>query len=163
MTMTYHKAFDVHCSLFTVAKCQRLATLSQTHRRSFTLKHRNIRKLQQNVLKKRGHTRSLRLSIPGLTSRYNCNRPLAPAVTALSLLFLYSIKSPNRSSSIAHGCLLQTSLIEFKPAATTSLPTPGCINSLANFRTTGVNTSGGVKSCTDWASETRMAGTRSWW
>lgn len=106
-------------------------------------------------------TRSRRLSIPGLTSRYNLRRPRAAEVTALSRLFLYSIKSPRRSSSIAHGCLLQTSRIEFNPAAITSLATPGWMNSLEILRMTGMRASGGVKSCTDWARATKMAGTRS--
>lgn len=106
-------------------------------------------------------TRSLRLSIPGLTSRYSCSSPLAAAVTDLSRLFLYSTRSPSMSSSIDQGCLRHTSLIALIPAAMTSLPTPGCTNSCASLRITGVIASGGVRSCTDCARATRMEGTRS--
>lgn len=53
--------------------------------------------------------------------------------------------------------------MEFRPAAMTSGPTPGCTNSCASFWMTGSRTSGGVRSCTDWARATRMEVTRSWW
>lgn len=106
---------------------------SETHTGSFSLNesqnilhHQHLTTSTKSKTKEtKRRTRSLLFNKPGLTSLNNCKRPRAAVTTPLSLLFLYSIKSPNRSSSMHHGCRLQTSRIPFRPAATTSDPTPG--------------------------------------